>query len=119
MKIAFISDIHANLPALEAVFEDLDQQKPDHIYCLGDLIGYHIWPEETVRLIRERNIPTLMGTCKTRKSEKHHPCTDCLGMATCPKALDCTNSRYQTHRTSGRKYRCYRNYFQQRGIDPD
>ncbi|MEJ7736784.1 MAG: metallophosphoesterase family protein [Chitinophagaceae bacterium] len=35
-----ISDIHANLPALEAFFADVDQKAPDAIYCLGDLVGY-------------------------------------------------------------------------------
>lgn len=40
MRPAFISDIHANLPALEAVLADLDRQKPDAIYCLGDLVSY-------------------------------------------------------------------------------
>lgn len=61
MKIAFFSDIHANLPALEAVLEDIDDQKPDFIYCLGDLVGYNIWPNEVASLIRDRGIPTLAG----------------------------------------------------------
>ena len=42
MKIALFSDIHANLPALEACFESMARQKPDAIYCLGDLVGYNI-----------------------------------------------------------------------------
>ncbi|TCK83647.1 metallophosphoesterase family protein [Albibacterium bauzanense] len=37
MKIALFSDIHGNLPALEAVFEDIAKHQPDEIYCLGDL----------------------------------------------------------------------------------
>lgn len=61
MKIALFSDIHANLPALEAFFEDLDKHKPDAIYCLGDLVGYNIWPNEVVEEIRKRNIPTIAG----------------------------------------------------------
>lgn len=61
MKIAFFSDIHANLPALEAVLADIDQQQPDFIYCLGDLVGYNIWPNEVTQEIRERGIPTLAG----------------------------------------------------------
>lgn len=61
MKIAFFSDIHANLPALEAVLADIDNQKPDFIYCLGDLVGYNIWPNEVLGLIRERGIPTIAG----------------------------------------------------------
>lgn len=61
MKIAFFSDIHANLPALEAVLADIDQQKPDFVYCLGDLVGYNIWPNEVAHEIRKRGIPTLAG----------------------------------------------------------
>lgn len=61
MKLAFFSDIHANLPALEAVLTAIDKQKPDFVYCLGDLVGYNIWPNEVAALIRERGIPTLAG----------------------------------------------------------
>lgn len=61
MRIALFSDIHANLPALESCFESLDQKKPDAIYCLGDLVGYNIWPNEVINAIRGRGIPTLAG----------------------------------------------------------
>lgn len=61
MKIALFSDIHANLPALEAFFQDVDQRKPDAIYCLGDLVGYNIWPNEVTNEIRKRGIPTIAG----------------------------------------------------------
>lgn len=61
MKIALFSDIHANLPALEAVLQDIDQKNPDSIYCLGDLVGYNVWPNEVVREIRKRKIPTIAG----------------------------------------------------------
>jgi predicted phosphodiesterase len=61
MKIALFSDIHANLPALEAFFEDLETTKPDAVYCLGDLVGYNIWPNEVINAIRKRGIPTIAG----------------------------------------------------------
>jgi len=61
MKIALFSDIHANLPALEAFFADLEKQKPDAVYCLGDLVGYNIWPNEVINEIRKRGIPTIAG----------------------------------------------------------
>jgi putative phosphoesterase len=61
MKIALFSDIHANLPALEACLADIDKNKPDAIYCLGDLVGYNIWPNEVVDVIRKRGIPTIAG----------------------------------------------------------
>jgi len=61
MKIALFSDIHANLPALEAFFEDVDSKNPDSVYCLGDLVGYNIWPNEVINEIRKRGIPTIAG----------------------------------------------------------
>ncbi|MFD2741792.1 MULTISPECIES: metallophosphoesterase family protein [Sphingobacterium] len=61
MKIAFFSDIHANLHAFEAMLEDLDSQRPDTAYCLGDLVGYHIYPNEVIEEIRRRGIATLKG----------------------------------------------------------
>lgn len=61
MRIALFSDIHANLPALEAFFKDVDQEKIDSIYCLGDLVGYNIWPNEVVNEIRKRRIPCIAG----------------------------------------------------------
>jgi predicted phosphodiesterase len=61
MRIALFSDIHANLPALEACLKDIDTRKPDAVYCLGDLVGYNIWPNEVINEIRRRNIPTIAG----------------------------------------------------------
>lgn len=61
MKIALFSDIHANLPALEAFFDDLEKHRPDTTYCLGDLVGYNIWPNEVINEIRKRQIPTIAG----------------------------------------------------------
>ncbi|UXX78667.1 metallophosphatase family protein [Reichenbachiella carrageenanivorans] len=61
MKIVFFSDIHANIPALEAFFEDVETLNPEAIYCLGDLVGYNIWPGTVVDEIQKRRIPTIMG----------------------------------------------------------
>lgn len=61
MTIALFSDIHANLPALQSFFNDVDNRKPDAIYCLGDLVGYNIWPNEVVNEIRNRKIPAIAG----------------------------------------------------------
>ncbi len=62
MTIALFSDIHANLPALEAVFEDMDAcSEIDAAYCLGDLVGYAPWPNEVVEVVRSRRIPTIAG----------------------------------------------------------
>ncbi|TDE18051.1 metallophosphoesterase family protein [Dyadobacter psychrotolerans] len=61
MKIALLSDIHANLPALEAVLADIEKQKPDTIYCLGDFIGYNVWPNQVIELIRKNRIASIAG----------------------------------------------------------
>ncbi|CAG5074738.1 hypothetical protein DYBT9623_05426 [Dyadobacter sp. CECT 9623] len=61
MRIAFFSDIHANLPALEAFFKDVETRDTDAIYCLGDLVGYNIWPNEVIDEVRKRGIPTIAG----------------------------------------------------------
>ena len=61
MRIALFSDIHANLPALEACLKSIEEQKPDATYCLGDLVGYNIWPNEVINEIRKRGIPTIAG----------------------------------------------------------
>ena len=60
-KITVFGDVHANLPALEAVFADMAARQLDNLYCLGDLVGYGVWPNEVIAMIRERNIPTIMG----------------------------------------------------------
>lgn len=60
-KIAIISDIHGNLPALKAVLKYLDNESPDLWICLGDLVGYGPFPSECVDIIRDRNIPTVLG----------------------------------------------------------
>lgn len=61
MRIALFSDIHANLPALQACLADIESKQPDAIYCLGDLVGYNIWPNEVIAEIRKRGIPTIAG----------------------------------------------------------
>ncbi|MBE2286159.1 MAG: metallophosphatase family protein [Prosthecobacter sp.] len=58
---AFISDIHANLPALQAVLADIASQGVTDIICLGDVVGYGGQPGECIELLRERAIPCLKG----------------------------------------------------------
>ncbi|HEY9450722.1 MAG TPA: metallophosphoesterase family protein [Gemmatimonadaceae bacterium] len=62
MRYALISDIHANLPALEAVLADI-AARPDiaATYHLGDLVGYAPWPDETVGRLREAGIAGVAG----------------------------------------------------------
>lgn len=60
-RIAVFGDIHANLPALEAVRADMNARGLSNFYCLGDLVGYGTFPNEVISVIREWNVPTLMG----------------------------------------------------------
>jgi diadenosine tetraphosphatase ApaH/serine/threonine PP2A family protein phosphatase len=60
-SVALISDIHANLPALEAVLEEIDGLGLGHILCCGDVVGYGPHPRECVERLRQRNIPCVLG----------------------------------------------------------
>ena len=61
MRLAVFSDIHGNLPALEAVLGDIRSRGVDGVYCLGDLVGYAPFPNEVTERIRREHIPTIMG----------------------------------------------------------
>jgi len=61
MRLGIFSDIHANLPALEAVLADTASRQFDGLYCLGDLVGYAPFPNEVTERIRLEQIPTIMG----------------------------------------------------------
>ena len=61
MRVAVVSDIHANLHALEAVLEALETDPPDELWCLGDLVGYGPRPNECCALIEERADVCLAG----------------------------------------------------------
>lgn len=52
MRIAFISDVHANLEALEAVLTDIEKEHVDMIFCLGDIVGYGPNPRECVARVK-------------------------------------------------------------------
>lgn len=61
MRIAIISDIHANLEALEAVLADIDTQRVDEVVCLGDVVGYGVNPNECLELVKSRCPIVLLG----------------------------------------------------------
>jgi diadenosine tetraphosphatase ApaH/serine/threonine PP2A family protein phosphatase len=61
MRAAVVSDIHANLHALEAVLEAIDAEAPDELWCLGDLVGYGPKPNECCALVEERATTCLAG----------------------------------------------------------
>ena len=60
-QITIFGDIHANMPALDAVFADMEARGLNNLYCLGDLVGYGTFPNEVITAVRTRNIPTIMG----------------------------------------------------------
>jgi predicted phosphodiesterase len=62
VRIALISDVHANLPALEAVLDDVRRQpRIDAVFHLGDLVGYAPWPNETVAALADAGITGIAG----------------------------------------------------------
>jgi len=60
-RVAVISCIHGNLPALEAVWADIESRGITQVLCLGDLVGYGPWPAEVVRFLEKRGVPTVQG----------------------------------------------------------
>jgi putative phosphoesterase len=61
MRLAIFSDVHSNLPALDAVLADIEAAGVDRRYVLGDLVGYAPWPNEVLGRLRNENIPIVMG----------------------------------------------------------
>lgn len=61
MRYALISDIHANLPALETVLAAIAERGIDEIVCLGDVVGYNAHPNECADIVRAMGIPTICG----------------------------------------------------------
>ncbi len=61
MRLAIFSDIHSNLPALEATLAAIDRTEPDQTWCLGDVVGYGAQPDECAKLVAERCELCLVG----------------------------------------------------------
>lgn len=61
MKIALLGDIHANLPALDAVLEHARKRSAGAIWCLGDSVGYGPYPDEVIRLLQRKYALCLRG----------------------------------------------------------
>lgn len=75
MRYALMSDIHANLPALEAVLADTSARADiDAVYHLGDLVGYAPWPDEVVEHIRRNAIPGVAGNYDSTTATDYKHC---------------------------------------------
>lgn len=61
IQIAIFSDVHGNLPALNAVLEDIERRGIRQKFCLGDLVDFAPWGNEVIEKIRDLNVPCLMG----------------------------------------------------------
>ena len=73
-RVAVITDIHANLPALEAALARIDALGIDEVYCGGDLVGYGPRPDEVCALVAERGIPTIYGNYDHAIARDHEDC---------------------------------------------
>ena len=74
MRYALISDIHANLPALEAVLADASSRSAETILHLGDLVGYAPWPDEVVATLAEAGIAGVAGNYDSTVAMDHDNC---------------------------------------------
>jgi predicted phosphodiesterase len=75
MRYALISDIHANLPAFDAVLADIAHRADTSAtYHLGDLVGYAPWPNEVVARLRERGVPGVAGNYDSTVATDYKHC---------------------------------------------
>lgn len=61
MRIAILSDLHANLEATEAVLADAREHDCTDFVCLGDVVGYNANPHECVEIVQKMNCPVVKG----------------------------------------------------------
>jgi predicted phosphodiesterase len=73
-RYALLSDVHANLPALEAVLADLERRAVAATFHLGDLVGYAPWPNEVVACIRDRGIAGVAGNYDSTVATDYKHC---------------------------------------------
>jgi len=61
VRVALISDIHANLPALEAVVNDPEFHSCERVLFAGDLVGYYYWPKECLQVLQDIGATCIKG----------------------------------------------------------
>jgi predicted phosphodiesterase len=74
MRYALVSDIHANLPALNAVLADIERYEADATYHLGDLVGYAPWPNEVIATLRAAEIFGVAGNYDSTVATHYKHC---------------------------------------------
>ncbi len=65
MRIGLLSDLHANAPATRAVLSNLTTDGVEQSLCAGDIIGYYPFPNETIDLIHDHDIQSVLGNHDT------------------------------------------------------
>jgi putative phosphoesterase len=73
-RVAVITDIHGNLPALNATLERIERLGIDRVFCGGDLVGYGPNPNEVCAVIEQRRIPTIYGNYDYAIARDEHDC---------------------------------------------
>jgi len=73
MRIALISDIHSNVPALSAVLDDIDRRNCDRIISLGDVLDMGPQPTETLNILRQRGVTCIGGNHDPLDEEPNEP----------------------------------------------
>jgi putative phosphoesterase len=61
MRLAFISDVHSNLPALESVLEAAEESGAEQILNAGDIVGYNPYPNQVIRLLESKGVQSIQG----------------------------------------------------------
>ena len=73
MRIAIVSDIHGNAPALEAVLDEAAALGAEHVLALGDYVGYYYWPAEALRLLARWPNHMIKGNHEVMLESALHP----------------------------------------------
>jgi putative phosphoesterase len=95
MRIALFTDVHANLPALEAVLDDIEKRNVETIFCLGDLVSYAPWPNEVIDIVKKNRIATIAGNHDEILGNKSHNGLDYKGdrnLSIGQQSIEYTNS---------------------------
>jgi len=94
MRLAVIADLHANVQALDAVAAEIERRAVDRVVCLGDLVGYHANPVETIARVRELATDVIAGN-HDREASSQRVSSENPGGTTAPArvALEWTRAR--------------------------